>query len=385
MNALVLDVETTVFQKGNPYSQQNKLCLVGTTENIYDIEYSGNGYKDKLEALQKEIHASKVLVVFNGKFDLAWLRRYNIDISSCSVWDCQLVHFILSGQTVAYPSLNQVAEHYGLGQKEDQVKLEYWDNGVDTPNIPRSVLDPYLRQDVALTMQVYQKQLEEVSKASYELQKLIAISNMDLLVLLEMEFNGIKLDFSGMEREAIVVEQQINTIKEKLNEHFTNIPSRLINYNSGDCLSSLLYGGTITETIRTCVGQYKSGAKLGQDRFSLSEKTYLLPRLFEPPKGSALKKDGYYATNEATLRSIKANKTDRVLLDQLLELSKLEKLNGTYYKGLKDLHTEKDWEPNFIHGQFNQCVAKTGRLSSNGPNLQNFTSEMDQFTVSQYD
>ena len=72
-------------------------------------------------------------MVFNGKFDLAWLRRYNIDFSSCRIWDCQLVHFILTGQKESYPSLNEVAEYYGLGTKLDQVKEEYWNNGIDTP------------------------------------------------------------------------------------------------------------------------------------------------------------------------------------------------------------------------------------------------------------
>jgi DNA polymerase-1 len=110
----------------------------------------------------------------------------------------------------------------------------------------------------------------------------------------------------------------------------------------------------------------------------------MLPRRFQPPKRSALKKEGYYATNEETLRRIKTTKSGRVILDKLLELSKLEKLISTYYDGLISLHQEKDWEDDYIHGQFNQVVARTGRLSSSTPNLQNLPPEMDGFILTRY-
>jgi DNA polymerase I-like protein with 3'-5' exonuclease and polymerase domains len=45
---------------------------------------------------------------------------------------------------------------------------------------------------------------------------------------------------------------------------------------------------------------------------------------------------------------------------------------STYYRGLLKLATELNWKENKIHGQLNQCVARTGRLSSSKPNLQNF-------------
>ena len=199
-----------------------------------------------------------------------------------------------------------------------------------------------------------------------------------------METNGIKLDFEGMAVESETIEVQMALIKEKLNGYFTSVPTQCLNYNSGDCLSSLLYGGTIQEQVRTVVGQYKTGPKTGLDRYRITYIEHMLPRRFEPPRGSQLKKEGYYATNEATLRSIKAKKEDRVLLDLLLELSKLEKLNSTYYKGLKELHEEKDWEDTFLHGQFNQCVARTGRLSSSSPNLQNLPPEIDQMIISRF-
>jgi Fe2+ transport system protein FeoA len=52
---LVLDVETTTTNKGSPFSVNNKLCYVGLydgkTSHIFDIEYSDDPYRKKLEEM----------------------------------------------------------------------------------------------------------------------------------------------------------------------------------------------------------------------------------------------------------------------------------------------------------------------------------------------
>lgn len=386
---LIIDCETTTYEKGNPYSRRNKLCLVGIRtpegkEHIFDIEYTEHGYKENLDKIQELLNATSLLVLFNAKFDLAWLRRYSIDYSHCKVFDCQLAHFILGGQKDSYPSLNGVAGYYGLEQKLDTVKEEYWNKEINTPQIPLEILTDYLSKDITLTHQVYVKQLTQLHSMPIAMQRLVNLSNQDLLVLLEMEWNGLKLDFTSMTQECQKTVVAIEQLRKEIDEYFGDVPAYCRNYSSGDCLSALLYGGTIKEYTRVVVGQYKSGDKLGQDRYRIITTEHLLLRKFEPPKGSELKKDGYFATNEETLRSIKADKAGRVLLNQLLDMSKLEKLNSTYYKGLADLAVEKDWEEGFIHGQFNQVVARTGRLSSSNPNLQNFPPEVDALIITRF-
>jgi DNA polymerase I-like protein with 3'-5' exonuclease and polymerase domains len=389
MEYLICDVETTIYSKGNPYSNRNKLCLLGlrtpSNENlIFDIEYSDHNYQEALTQVQELINQTNLLIVFNGKFDLAWLRRYGIDYSHCKVFDCQLFAYTLSGQTKAYPSLNEEAQAYGLGTKLDVVYEEYWKNGIDTPDIPYSILQEYLDGDLQLTHKVFLEQQRVLSSQSSEFKRLISLVNQDLLVLLEMEYNGLLFDFDGMTKEASKIEAQMQQTREELNDQFCNLPSRILNYSSNDCLSSLLYGGTIIEECRTEIGLYQSGIKQGQPRYKIEKVSHQTPGICKPPAGSELKKEGYFATNEATLRSIKGNAATRRTIDSLLNLSKLEKLNGTYYLGLQKLHQEKDWDPGYIHGQFNQCVARTGRLSSSAPNLQNFPPEIDQFTVTRF-
>jgi DNA polymerase I-like protein with 3'-5' exonuclease and polymerase domains len=174
MNTIILDVETTTHANGNPFSERNKLCYVGLNYNnvssVFDI------------------------VGFNIKFDLHWIRKYGISFMDRRIWDCQLVHFILTNQQNPYPSLNGVAEHYGLGSKLDVVATEYWKNGIDTPDVPKDILEDYLKQDLLLTEAVFKQQYEEVMALPSERQRLISLHNQDLLVLEEMEYNGILFD-----------------------------------------------------------------------------------------------------------------------------------------------------------------------------------------------
>jgi len=92
-------------------------------------------------------------------------------------------------------------------------------------------------------------------------------------------------------------------------------------------------------------------------------------------------KEGNYSTNEGTLRKLKGKKG---VLDKILHLSKLEKLNGTYYNGLVQLRKEMNWDKGVLHGQFNQTTAISGRLSSSKPNLQNFASDLQDIFISKY-
>ena len=103
MKELVLDVETTISNKGNPFDQTNKLCYVGVRtrdwSNLYPIAYNDLPYGAKLESIQQDIDQSDILIGFNIKFDLHWIKRYGINFSTKRIWDCQLVHLILTGQT----------------------------------------------------------------------------------------------------------------------------------------------------------------------------------------------------------------------------------------------------------------------------------------------
>lgn len=384
MKWLVLDVETTISNKGNPFDQTNKLCYIGLqndTKRLYSIEYDEQPYVNKLHLTQAAINNSEILVGFNIKFDLHWIRRYGLDFSRKRIWDCQLVHFILSGQTHTYPSLNDVAMHYGLGTKLDVVSEQYWKNGIDTPDIPRDTLEEYLTGDLELTLQVYMKQLEELKDRPL-LSRLVSLHNQDLLVLEDMEYNGLLYNSKLSEEYANELDAQVIEYDRAL-YHYHNCDS--FNPNSGDHLSCLLYGGNIKLSRKVPAGFFKTGDRKGQVKEKWEDYVVTLPRLFTPPRGSELAKEGYYSTDEYTLKSLKSrNKDSLEAIGTLLKRADLEKRVSTYYRGLLKLATQLNWKENKIHGQLNQCVARTGRLSSSKPNLQNFDGGIKELFYSRF-
>ena len=385
MDYLVLDVETTTSNKGNPFDETNKLCYVGLLSNgwssLCDIEYSDHANRWALDSIQTAIDNSTTLVGFNIKFDLHWIKRYGINYSTKRIWDCQLVHFILTGQRESYPSLNDVSKYYGLASKLDVVASEYWSAGIDTPDIPRDILEEYLQQDLVLTEQVYLKQLEQVNQLPISTQRLISLHNQDLLVLQEMEFNGLIYNEEKSEELANELNEQIRQIDQALFEHHN---CSEFNPNSVDHLSAFLYGGSIRLRRKEPCGYFKSGSRKGEPKDRWVDYEVVFERLVKPLKGTELAKEGLYSTDEPTLRSLKGSGKAMEIIELLLKRAELDKRVSTYYLGLLKLREKLNWPKGKIHGQLNQCVARTGRLSSSKPNMQNFDGEIKDLFLSRF-
>lgn len=373
MNILALDTETTTWNKGNPFDARNKLvCYSYAMQDKSGTERIDNYTNVSIVDL---ITWADLIVGFNFKFDLHWLIKSGLStLRSKQIWDVQIAEFILSHQTNRFPSLNETCEKYGLELKQDKVK-EYWDNGVQTDEIPWDVLEEYATKDAELTLACYHAQRKHMSPAQIRLCYLMC---QDLQILQEMEAKGIPFDEKLCDTRSKEVDDKISTLNGKLAAIYPTVP---INFGSNDHLSAFLYGGTVKEDGKEHIGFFKSGQKIGQPKYKNIIIEHKLPRLYQPLKGSEMAKEGNYAVDEGTLRKLRGNKN---IVNMILELSKLEKLNGTYYKGLVKLRNEMHWEEGVLHGNFNQTTAQTGRLSSSKPNLQNFASELQDIFISRY-
>lgn len=385
MRSLVLDVETTINNKGNPFDERNKLCYVGlySTDGtyLYDIGYSGDPLRERLDAIQRSIDSHDLIVGFNIKFDLHWLRRYGINFVDKRIWDCQLAHFILTGQQHPYPSLNGVADFYALGSKLDIIATDYWKNGIDTDQIPKELLEEYLTQDLHLTQKIYKKQTEQFASDAKHMQRLFSLHNQDLLILQEMEYNGIRFN----ETECIKLGEETKKDIEHIDSilyTYHNLPE--FNANSTEHISALLYGGSIKIRRQEVVGTFKTGSRAGLPKSQWKDYNIEFKRIVNPIKGSELEKEGYFSNDEQTLRLLKGNKKAKELIELILARATLEKRLSAYYEGLVQLRKTMNWEEGTLHGVLNQCVAKTGRLSSTKPNLQNFDGEIKQLFGSRY-
>lgn len=360
MTSTVIDVETTIFQKGHPFAKRNRVCYYGAyPEGSTVSTYLANQLSD----FQRQVDGATTLVGFNIKFDLHWLRRNGVNFRGRRIWDCQVARFLLEAQRVGLQdnNLDKTCKAYGIRGKLAGVE-EYWEQGIDTPDIPEELMHEYLAQDLRATMEVYHKQVE-LFKLQPKLYNLFLLQMDDLLVLEEMEYNGLKFNIEKAQQEAGRIVNEIREIERQLGQRCPNTP---VNWDSVDHLSAYLYGGTISVVRKEPAGYYKTGIKAGQLKFANVIDRHNLTRLLAPITGSELKKEGIWSAAEDVLKQLKQVKEVKLLLER----TKLVKLSE-YLIGLPEMVIAKDWQDLLIHGQFNQTIARTGRLTSSAPNLQN--------------
>lgn len=379
---LCLDVETSTKNTGNVYDSDNKLCslvIKVTSKNSSDLLTFTSPWD--VGRILDVLNSASLIIGFNCKFDLSWLRREFgfVPRTLCRIWDCQYAEYLFSAQTWKYPDLKTSCQNCGLDAKDDNVKINYWDKGIDTTEIPIDELLSYNVQDVEITHQLYRKQVEVFKEQQSSKYKLFRLHMLDLPVLLEMEWNGLKYNRDKSIAKSFELQDQIQGIEETLN----SIAGIEIKWSSGDERSAFLYGGDITRKYNVPIGVFKSGARVGQVRYRSMENVIQLERRVEPIKGSEYAKGAVWSTDEPTLRSLKTTKQTKKVIDLILERAKLEKLRGTYLIGLPNIMDKMNWG-DYLHPQYNQCVAVTGRISSSKPNGQNIPPIGKQLIESRY-
>lgn len=364
---LVIDTENETYNKGSIFDQRfSNVCIsyAGDSE-------SGVFFNPEYARVRELLAEASLIVGFNLKYDLHVLRRLGFDFGfDKRYWCCQVAEFLLSRQSIPYPSLDDCLAKYGLGQKDKAVEA-YWEAGKQTSEIPRDVLSKYAIRDAELTYKLYLKQQELVKPHQ---QKLFNLSMLDLLVLEEIEWNGMRFDTDLAQKREKEIEAEISDLQTKLAFHGT-CPN--FNWASNDHLSALLFGGEIKDVVKVPDGHYKTGARAGEIKWRNKEVVYKLPRLYKPKTKT---EGGKYSTDENVLLTLGKSE----LLDGILRIKKLEKLKNTYYKGLVALCQKKNYKSGYIYSNFNQCVAATGRLSSSAPNLQNIPEEADGLFITRY-
>lgn len=404
---VTFDVETTIYNDGNPFDPRNKLVCIGIKQNdeptvVIPIEYGGEPFGTNLRRIAETITSADVVVGFNIKFDLHWLLNYVPELRIPRVFDCQLGEFILSNQAHTMPSLNESAARYSLPCKLDVVKSQYWKAGIQTDHIPWDVLSTYCAHDVDLTWQLYQRQRKDFRASVHELLRL---QNEDLLYLLKAERNGLKYKFDEAAKLSETTRLEIKEIDEELHK-LAGVDG--INFNSDDHLSCLLYGGTIYVPYReTYTRTLKDGSTRERERWAV--KGILLRQMVRPLDGTETKPTSewsedqlssenrerlidpskkpfqrIYSVAEPVISKLKARGKAARIIQLLRSRTALEKLDSTYYAGMIKRKEEMGWENDEIHGQFNLTVTKTGRLSSSKPNLQNLAGDIKKLFYSRY-
>jgi len=384
----VLDAETTTFNKGHPFDPRNKLISYAfTSPSGISFRYHTD---PNFSAVLEHVRGGSVLVGFNYKFDHHWCNHLYPD--SVKIWCCQLAEFVYTGQQEAFASLNECLTKYGLETKHDTVK-EMWEAGIQTDEIPLPILQEYNCWDVEQTEQLYLVQQQLLSE---DQKKLVLLMGEDLKVLAHMERAGILFDKEGALQKLASTKALVRELETELATFLPEIKHGTFNFDSGDHLSALLYGATLTfDYVVSSDAVYKSGAKKGQayTKNSWYEERVVFPQRFKPLEKTEVKKtkdngpsdNHFYQTDEPTLKQLTTRSKENKRLVEILVQRAQENKVAEMFTGLFDKFDEKQWENSLIHAAYNQNVARTGRLSSSGPNMQNTPIELDQFLISRYD
>jgi len=383
-----LDVETSKTPYHYPWSSNSFLSCVGIINadqerkiywfNHRDIDVTKINYKEQIREIQAVIDSHTRLVGHNLAFDLLWLWHIGIDTSKIKCYDTQVGAYIISGQTRKMVSLNEECEHYKIPTKIDRVKM-YWENGIDTDEVPINLLSEYLFQDLYCTQGVFLKQARDIKRL--KLGTIIKL-NMELMpILAEIKYNGMRLDLELCKKYEAEYIAKLAVIEKELVE----LLGYEINWDSPQQVSCALFGGTFNvDDKETYIFTYKDGRTT--EKVRAVKKEVELKGLFKPPSNAKLGKSGYYSVGANMMLQLKGSTAEQKRFIALLqEKASISTNLETFFTGLQQ-HVTEDGK---IHGNFNQSLTNTGRLSSSQPNQQNLprkgTSPVKQVFLPAFD
>lgn len=293
------------------------------------------------------------------------------------MWDCQLFEYFASNQQWTFPDLDTACQKRGIPVAKDKTIEEYWKAGINTTEIPWEVIEQRVKVDTHITYLLYKAQLEEFNTWPQARQNLFRLHCADLLVLHEIERNGVYYAEEASKEEADKTSARLLKLEQELGQYTP--PGVSINLNSPQQVSALLYGGVLTQIQKVPDGVFKTGQKAGQPKFKNQPLEITFTRHMEPLEGSKLADKVSWSSDAkvlGTLLNSRLTAVARKLIKLLLQYSKEQRSLSSYTQGLPNLRKKMNWPENMLYGRINQCSVVTGRTSSSEPNLQNFDTNL---------
>lgn len=260
----------------------------------------------------------------NLKYDINVLKKYNINVQG-PLFDTMVAHYLLHPDNNRR-SMDVLAENE-LGYVPMSITELIGKKGKlqkSMRDVPIDQASEYACEDTDITLQLKELFEPELKKGKeYELFQDVEMPL--ILVLSEMEEQGVNLDTKLLLDYSLKLEKEIAKIEAKIFEE---------------------------AGMEFLISSPKQVGEVLFDHLKVSTK----------PKKT---KTGQYATSEDVLQKLRSK---HPVVDLLLEYREVVKLKNTYVDPLPELVNPKTQH---LHTSYNQVVAATGRLSSDKPNLQN--------------
>jgi DNA polymerase I len=266
---------------------------------------------------------SKTWIGHNIKYDLLVLKWYGVEIRG-KLFDTMLAHYLIEPDGKSNMDwLSAKFLNYEPVHIEELIGKKGKNQGT-MRDVEIEKVKEYAVEDADVTLQFRNTFLPLLKK--HEVENIFyEVENPLVPVLVEMEYEGVKIDTDFLNEYSRVLDTEARVHEEKVYE------AAGVRFNLG------------------------SPKQLGEVLF---EKLKLDPKAKKT-------KTGQYATGEDVLRKLAAEHT---IADDILAYREYTKLKSTYVDTLPQLINEKTGR---VHTNYAQAVAVTGRLSSNNPNLQN--------------
>jgi DNA polymerase-1 len=324
---ICIDTETTGIDANNV--QLVGLSFSNTTHTGYYLPVANDG--DGTDGAKHILNQLKPLfedetitwIGQNLKYDFLVLKWYGVILKG-KTFDTMLAHYVIEPE--GRRSMDILSEQF-LGYEPVSIENLIGKKGKNQGtmrDVPLDQITEYAAEDADITLQL--KECFEPLLTKREVKRVFEeVENPLMQVLVDMEFEGVKVDEQFLNEYSKVLEADIKISEERVFE--------------------------------------QAGV-----RFNLASPKQLGDVLFDilkiDPKAKKTK-TGQYATGEDVLAKLAAK---HKIVDDILNFRELSKLKSTYVDALPAIVNPKTGR---IHTSYAQAVAVTGRLSSTNPNLQN--------------
>ncbi len=266
----------------------------------------------------------------NIKYDLLVIKWYGIELKG-ELFDTMLAHYVIEPE--GKRNMDALSATY-LGYEPIPIADLIGKKGKNQGNMRDVEVEKakeYAVEDADITLQLKNSFLPMLSEKKVD-KVFYAVENPLIRVLTDMEFEGIRVDESFLNKYSTELEEEAKKAEESV---YAQAGVRF-NLASPKQLGEVLF-----------------------EKMNLDEK-------------AKKTKTGQYQTGEDVLLKLASK---HKIVEDIVVFRELTKLKSTYVDALPLLINKKTGR---LHTCYSQAVAVTGRLSSNNPNLQNIPIRTDK-------